>query len=108
MVTQLQNWVYLVYILNDIRRFQKVATTPKNKRSVLRRQCSDTNRNGKKVGVLPIRIVKSNVSNVSERNMMFTRSYARNVRLYYLHVSAVLVPTFFYFDLLQKVSAPLK
>ena len=49
-----------------------------NKRSVLRRQCSDTNRNMKKVGVLPIRIVKSNVSSVgpsSERNLDMNGSW---------------------------------
>ena len=36
----------------------------RNKRSVLRRQSRDTNRNYEKVGVLPSRIVKSNVSSV--------------------------------------------
>ena len=43
------------------------------------------------VGVLPTRIVKSNVSSVgrsSERNMK-TIAYDRNVRLYYLYISAV-------------------
>ena len=62
-----------------------------DKRSVLRRQSRDTNRNIKKVGVLPIRIVQSDVSSIgrsSERNQrekpsLWRRANARNVRLYY-------------------------
>ena len=51
-----------------------------NKRSVLRRQSRDTNRNMKRlVPALPIRIVKSNVSSIgptSERNLCnFSRRY---------------------------------
>ena len=42
----------------------KVSQNLDNKRSVLRRQSRDTKSKYKKVGVLPIRIVKSNVSSV--------------------------------------------
>ena len=60
---------------------------------VLRRyKCSDTNRNRlEKVGILPIRMVKSNVSSPvvlfvrekHEHDSLWRRAYARNVRLYY-------------------------
>ena len=52
----------------------------------------------KKVGVLPIRIVKSNVSSVGQLHQRETgrRAYAQNVRLYY-HIGSTL--TFLYFDL---------
>ena len=43
--------------------FMLFLKTQRYKGSVLRRRCSDTNRY-KKVGVLPIRIIKSNVSTV--------------------------------------------
>ena len=42
---------------------------------MLRRQCSDANRNMKKVGVLPTRKVKFNVSSIgpsSERNIILS------------------------------------
>ena len=57
----------------------------------------------KKVGVLLIRIVKSNVSSESPSSeMMITfflwqRANARLVRLYYIHIGST--PTFLYFDL---------
>ena len=67
--------------------------------SVLRRTVFRYKSKYKKVGVLPIRIVKSNVSSIgpsSERNT-WQRAYAQNVRLYY---SYRLYTNLFYLNLL--------
>ena len=56
----------------------------RNKRSVLRRQSRDTNRNYEKVGVLPSRIVKSNVSSVGlSSGPTTTKGQRSKLRLYY-------------------------
>ena len=53
-----------------------------------------------KVGVLPIRIVKSNVSSVGSSSERNRRANARNVR-FIIHIGST--PTFSYFDLKNKM-----